>query len=267
MLLDRNRKPVSATPTGHEILVRAREAMTILQDIPSYVEERKQDLSGTLRLGIIPTLSQYLLPLFLQPFLEAHRGLDIEIHETDSEHMLEELREIRLDCGILALPTGVTGLTERPLFYEEFMAYLPPDHPQGDGGASIILDRLGWDEMLLLSEGHCLRDQVIDLCGRSRERSNRLAFETGSIESLKALVDQGLGYTLLPELATANLPSEREAQLYRLAAPRPSRRIGLVFHPGLVRVRLLEALEEAIMAGLPEKVRRNQATAGWVPWR
>jgi LysR family hydrogen peroxide-inducible transcriptional activator len=266
--LDRSRKPIEVTETGALFVAKGKELKSLVTDLTTVLEGERENLSGKLTLGIIPTLSQYLLPLFLKPFLEEHPGLHIEVHEMTSEPLLAGLRQHRIDLALLALPAAGPGLAERPLFTEEFVAYFPPGYwPPEAPPARLPLSELHREQMLLLAEGHCLRHQVLSLCHHpSQPTTNRLEFETGSLESLKAMVDQGLGYTLLPELASMNLDAERQDQVRFLSEPCPSRRVGFVHRQGFPRLRLMRLLEAAIRAGLPAKVRRNEE--GFVvPWK
>lgn len=263
-LLDRLSRPVRPSPAASQIIDRARTAVQTLAAIPGMAEEYSSHISGTVRIGIIPTLSQYLLPLFLRDYLDAHPGLHLEITEAQSAAILKGLRTFDLDFGILALPEEREGLEHRSLFFEEFVVYLPT---AGGNPGRIEITGLDRREMLLLAEGHCLRDQIVDLCGLTAERkSSRVEFETGSLESLISLVDQGLGYTLLPELATAGLTDEQKSRCHPIAPIAPVREIGMVYHPAYVRPSLLDATAAAISAGLPEKVRAN-TPARRVPWR
>jgi LysR family hydrogen peroxide-inducible transcriptional activator len=263
-LFDRLVRPVQVSPAAEEFVERARSAIQSLAALPAMAADSGGNVSGALRVGVIPTVSQYLLPLFLRDFLDAHPELHIEITEAKSADILTAIRKFELDLGILAPPADQQGLRTRPLFYEEFLVYLPPG---GGNPGRIEISGLDRKEMLLLAEGHCLRDQIVDLCSlRNERRKSRVEFETGSLESLIALVDQGLGYTLLPELAAATLDGEQRKRCHRIVPAAPVREIGMVYHPAFVRPSLLEKSAEAIVAGLPEKVRRNSAEHR-VPWQ
>ncbi|MFW5880123.1 MAG: hydrogen peroxide-inducible genes activator [Spirochaetota bacterium] len=270
VLLDRSRKPVLPTESGRELLARGREALRLIRQIPETIHSREQEISGRMRVGIIPTLSQYLLPRFLKPFLAAHPRVRVQVYETLSDRIIDDLRIYKLDVGILSLPTGASGLEERSLFHEEFVGYFPNGYELSQGvplPTVLTLGELRWEEMLLLAEGHCFRDQAVNICRRQEMGvGGRLEFETGSLESLKRLVEQGLGYTLLPELAVPDLAEEFRGNVRRLAEPRPTREIGALVHPGFGKRRLLAALETAIVDCLPPKVRANSGS-NRVPWR
>jgi len=263
-LLDRLSKPVGIAPGAEEIIERARFALQMLHSMSQIADDQRDDETGTLSVGIIPTLSQYLLPLFLRDFLESHPRLHLRISEKRSSEIIADIKAFRLDCGILALPVGKEGLIEDFLFHEEFLAYMPPGKKIDD---ILTLARLDLHEMLLLTEGHCLRDQIVDICGSPERRlESRLEFETGSLESLKRLVDQGLGFTLLPELSAAGFDGERRGRVKSLSPVPPMRRIGLVYNPAFSRPALLKTLERTILERLPPKVRENGGAFS-VPWK
>ncbi len=270
VLIDRAARPMRASADARDILRQAREALQIMQAIPVMAAEQRSSLGGSLRIGIIPTLGPYLLPRFLGDFISAHPNLKMSVSEINSDDIIEGIRADRLDIGILALPSGTSGLVEESLFLEEFYAYLPPGFAYGDGktpAGRVDIRRLGWEGMLLLTEGHCLRDQIIDLCKiPERRRSNALEFASGSLESLKLLVERGLGYTLIPELAASGENRESKCHILPLASPAPARDIGILRHPGFIRHSLLAHLKEHISRSLPESIRRAKNLTT-VPWK
>lgn len=263
-LINRISKPVSAAPGTEEILERSRSALQLLRSIPKIADDHCENLTGTLSIGIIPTLSQYVLPLYLNEFLIRHPGLHLQISEKQSSDIIRDIMAFRLDCGILALPVGKEGLVEEILFNEEFLAYMPPGKEIDE---IVSIARLDLSEMLLLTEGHCLRDQIVDICGSpERKLESRLELETGSLESLKKLVDQGLGFTLLPELSTAGLNKEQLERVKPLGPIPPTRQIGIIYHPAYSRPSLLKQMSTSIQKKLPEKVRKNSSRNS-VPWK
>jgi len=268
-LFDRLQKPVAPTAAGRLVLAHAAPALAHLRQIPANLEHRRHELAGQCRIGVIPTVSQYLLPLFLKGFLDAYPAIDVEVHEEISDRIIEDIRSYRIDIGILALPTGSSGLDEIGLYHEEFVGYFPDSYELVAGGLpdTLTANQLIWKDMLLLAEGHCFREQTIDICHRQEvKESSRLEFESGSIESIKRFVEQGLGYTLLPELATRGLGAHEQSRLRRFADPPPTRHVGLIVHPGYIQRDLLEALKRSIVGALPGKIRENTG-ANHIPWR
>lgn len=265
VLLDRLSRPVRESPQANPLIERARTAIQSLSALPAMAADRGSALTGRLRVGIIPTLSQYLLPLFLREFIDEHPGLRVEVSELQSARVLDGLRDFALDLGILVPPARLDGLESRTLFHEKFLVYLPPG---GKRAGQIELRGLDQGEMLLLTEGHCLRDQIIDLCGQNdSDRKSRVAFATGSLESLIALVDQELGFTLLPELVTPTLTGEQRGRCHEIAPKPPVREIAMVYHPAFVRPALLESAAQAILGNLPTEVRANGSGSAvfWYP--
>jgi len=263
VLIDRLARPVAPVPGAIEILRRAREAVQLFKSIPSLAAEESGTFEGEFKIGIIPTLGQYLVPLFLEGFMKDFCSLRLTVSELQSDSILDQVRDFRLDCGILALPTKSEGLDEVPLFLEEFLAYLPPGRESSE---RINVDSLKGEGLLLLNEGHCLRDQILEICASSRgEGASRLAFGTGSLESLKKLVDQGVGHTILPELSVADMDAARKTRVHPLGPIAPLRSIGLLSHPANSRPKLLGHLAKAIKEGLPPAVRnrRNGAVIAW----
>ena len=263
-LIDRLSRPALPHPDALEIIDRARIAMRSLAALPSIASDMASSASGTLRIGVIPTLSPYLLPRFLRGFLDSFPDLHVEVTEAQSADVLDGIRAFDLDLGIMVPPDDLEGLVNRQLFFEEFVVFLPPGN---ENPGAIAINRLDRGELLLLAEGHCLRDQVVDLCGdlAVRKRS-RVEFQTGSLDSLIALVDQGLGYTLLPELAVETLTEEQRDRCHVIAPTPPVREVGIMYHPAFVRPSLLEATADSVRAGLPPKVVGNAAAAR-IPWR
>jgi len=263
-LLDRVRHPAGPAPGAEEILSRAKSAIQLFQSIPALADEQRDSITGELRVGIIPTLAQYLLPLFLESFLKDFPSLHLKISELQSEEILKQIRDFALDCGVLALPTKEYGLSERPLFLEEFFAYLPPGN---SGTGRIDVSSLKREGLLLLNEGHCFRDQVVELCGPAQNyKPARIAFETGSLESLKKLVDQGIGHTLLPELSILDMDGERRSRVHPLGPVAPLRSVGLVYHPAYSRPKLIDLFSSAIKDGLPHPI-KNRKSEVFLPWR
>lgn len=269
-LLDRSAKPVVPTGSGRLVLERAEASRRLFESIGAVLGEGRTEVSGRVVLGVIPTLSQYLVPRFLADFLKAHPAVTMELREETSDDILRGLRSGSIDFGILAVPASDPALEESSLFYEEFVGYFPRDYSiegiSGSGG-TLRVEALPWRDMLLLAEGHCFRDQVVDICHRGESSAGRrLEFETGSLESLKRLVEQGLGYTLLPELAALEVDSDGPGRLIPLAPPCPSRELGLVYPRGCSRLGVRDALVAAVRSCLPAKLRRNAGERA-VPWR
>lgn len=260
-LFDRSKKPVLVTPEGEPALRQMRAVLRETERLGQVIAER-DELSGSYRLGVIPTLASSVLPLFLREFLERYPRIELTIEELQTDAILERLRADTLDAGIAATPLNVPGSQETPLGYEPFFAYLPPDDPLLRKKSVSEAD-LSARELWVMPEGHCFRTQVLSFCNAPAfTASSRVHFESGSFETLVRLVDKGLGATILPALVVQQLPSERRvAQVRRLAGPTPTREIGLVIARadwrGSVNAALAELVRERLDEALGPKPRRS----------
>lgn len=252
-LFDRSRQPVVPTEVGQVILLQAREVVQAARRIPEIVKESSDEISGELRLGIIPTLAPYLLPLFIGSFMNRFAGVSVQIQELTTEHIVEQLRKGLLDVGLAVTPLHEMGLTEKPLFEEPFVGYVADSHllarQRELSGADLQADGL-W----LLTEGHCFRDQVVNLCGADLRSRSALRYETGSLETLIKLIDRQEGFTLLPYLATLDMDEPRRARLRPLGDPKPVRQVSLLLHRNGLKRRLIDALHREILAHLPPEM-------------
>ena len=210
-IFDRTRQPVMPTRQGEEIVRRARLILAEVNGLRNFAMELKEEATGELRLGIIPTLAPYLLPLFLKSFREKNPGLTLFIKDLKTDEILAGLKKGELDMGLLATPLHEAKLTEHFLFCEELFAY-------ADGCYGISKDKpltpqeLDFDNLWLIEEGHCLRSQVMNLCELEQydARNVNLHYEAGSIETLINIVDLHKGMTIIPELAVFNLRMSQE---------------------------------------------------------
>lgn len=263
LVFDRSKQPVVPTETGLLILAQAREVIQAARRIPEIVQDTNNDLSGELRLGIIPTLAPYLLPYFIGSFIEKRPAVTIQIQELMTEHIVERLRTGMLDVGLVVTPLQESGLYEQPLFHEPFVLYTSDNQPIAEKEIVSIAD-LHHEGLWLLTEGHCFRDQVMNLCGSERKANgftHSLQYETGSLETLIKLIDKQDGFTLLPYLATLDLDETRRKRLRPFADPQPVREVSLVVHRRFLKRKLIETLQREIITHLPKELlvpKRNQ---------
>ncbi len=251
LLFDRSRQPITPTPAGAIILAKAREILHHTDQLYNYVKGEHTSLAGNFQVGVIPTLAPYLLPRFLPSFIEAHPETKLTIRELQTDRIIAQLRDGKIDIGILVTPLGERNIREIPLFNEPFIVYTMAPFAE----APISSAELSQEGLLLLEEGHCFSAQTLELCqNRSDSGLSNLDYRSGSIETLKSLVKGGLGYTLIPALA--ELPDD-EPYLRHFAAPVPAREVSLVVHHSFVRERLLEALRDAIRHAVPDQYRHD----------
>lgn len=252
-LFDRDRKPVVPTGIGTKVIRQARAAVRHTEEIPEVIQAERGTIRGELRLGVIPTLAPYLLPLFVQSFVEDHPGVKLSVSEMVTERIEKELREGSIDAGLLVTPLENDALDEIPLFYEKFYAYLAPSHPLFDK-EYILAEDIDVNKLWLLEEGHCFRSQIQDLCElkRSQVQETSFKYEAGSIETLRKFVERNNGITILPELATLDIREEHRPRLRSFHKPEPVREVSLAVHRTYLKRRLVDALRKAILACLPE---------------
>jgi LysR family hydrogen peroxide-inducible transcriptional activator len=252
-IFDRSKVPVMPTDIGTSIIEQARVTLKESKKIEEIVSHQKGTLKGHLRIGIIPTLAPYLLPLFLPEFLEHYPLVKLHISELNTDTIIKELEAQHLDAGILATPLNRQALTETPLFYEQFVVYISP-------GNKLIRKKymlpgdLDINQLWLLEEGHCLRNQVLNLCELKKRESelHHLDYEAGSIETLRKLVKINQGITIIPELAISDLPEQELDCVRYFKPPAPVREISIVTYRHYVKQRLIEALQKMIVKQLPE---------------
>ena len=228
-LFDRSRVPVTPTEAGKPLILQARKTIAEAQAFTEMALHPGVAVRGTFRLGIIPTVAPYLLHRFVRKFLDTWKDVRLIVHELVTDEIVRQLEEGRLDGGILATPLQNTSLRIRELYKERFYVYAADDHVVTQK-TYIVLDELPTQDMWLLEEGHCLRDQVIDLCGlRKRESEHhRLDYYAGSIESLIRIVDAEHGITIVPECAVEELSDDvRRARIRGFHDPAPVRTIAL----------------------------------------
>lgn len=223
VLFDRSLKRVTPTPIGREIVDSARRIVEEATRIRELASHAKDPMDRTLHLGVIPTLGPYYLPHVLTEVRAAHPKLRLLLREEMTPHMLAHLTEGKLDAGLLALPINDPGLEIRPLFIEPFLAAVPTEHPLA-AASEINIDELAAAGLLLLEEGHCLRDQALEACHLQGLKSEEI--RATSLETLRQMVAMGLGVTLIPSLASS---SSQQVALKPVAAPGASRTIGLVW--------------------------------------
>lgn len=259
-IFDRSKLPVMPTDIGREIIEQARLTLQESKKIEDLVAHQKGTLKGHLRIAIIPTLAPYLLPLFLQYFLEHYPQIKLQISEQNTQNIIRQLEAQQLDAGILATPLNRASLLEIPLFYEQFVVYVAEGNKLMEK-KYVLPGDLDINQLWLLEEGHCLRNQALNLCELKRKESelHSIDYETGSIETLKKMVKINQGITIIPELAMADLGENELDAIRFFKPPAPVREISLVTYRHFVKQRLLEALKTSILNTLPREMLQNRS--------
>lgn len=249
-IFDRTKQPVVPTKEGEELIKLAKAAILKTRFIKEYIDGLKGELKGDLRIGIIPTLAPYLVPLFLGEFVKNAPLLKISIKEMTTPHIIAALDTGDIDIGLLATPANESGLTEYPLFYEEFYAYASSDEKLPKK-KYLLPKEVKVNRLWLLEEGHCFRNQVFNLCQLKKQEASSFNYEAGSIETLINLVDHNKGITLIPKLAVMNLKISQRKNVREFANPKPVREISIVVKNNFIRKKIIDRLTTAITNSLP----------------
>lgn len=257
VIFDRTKKPILLTEKGAKLVEQMRAILLEARKVEEILTEKSgTEVEGELVLGIIPTVAPYLLPRLLPVLAKLYPKLRLKVLELQTHRIVQALEEDQIDLGILATPLNEAKIHERSLYWEAFSVMCQKDHKLARAG-KVQYSNLQFDDIWLLEEGHCLRDQVLDICARRQKKqvSRQFEFESGSLETLKSLVRSYGGYTLLPSLATEELPSG--VKLVPFEAPVPAREIGLVTSRQHYKKNLQDALADAVTKSLPESMREN----------
>ncbi|BAV04893.1 transcriptional regulator, LysR family [Filimonas lacunae] len=250
-LFERAKQPIVPTPMGVVLLEQARITLGEFHKIKELVEEQEQALQGELRVGIIPTVSPYILPRILSPFKQYYPQVKLVIWEQTTDAILQQVKTGQLDCGIVSAPIDDAQLVLQELFSERFIAYIG-DPGKREQDERIDPKDINVEDLWLLDEGHCMRDQVLNFCQlRDRHRQpSHYEYKTGSIETLKKMVEENDGITILPELAILDLTPAQQDRVRPFTAPEPRRSICLVTQRSFLKRMLIGALKEQVLAAV-----------------
>lgn len=259
-IFDRSKQPVVPTETGIAILEQARKIIAERNGLLETIQQQKGIVAGELRIGIIPTLAPYLLPLFIQPFTKKFPFVKLVVHEMMTELIISRLREGKIDAGILVTPLQEPGIKEFVLFYEELMAYVSRKNAVYEKTYLLPQD-IDPNKLWLLEEGHCFRSQIVNLCELKKisKETSHFDYEAGSIETLRRMVEMNDGITIIPELATLDMPVKQSQLIRHFKKPSPMREVSLVVHRNYAKKKLIDVLKEQILQTVPEKIRKNKA--------
>ncbi|WP_345953893.1 LysR substrate-binding domain-containing protein [Mucilaginibacter sp. PAMB04168] len=258
-IFDRARQPISATEVGAEIIAQARVMLAESYKIKEIVTDRQKELSGDLKIGIIPTIAPYLLPRIITRFIEKYPQVKLVVWEQNTEQIIQQLKMGVIDCGILSTPLHENALTEIPVFYENFVAYTSKASKLYKK-KNISPEDIDVEELWVLDEGHCMREQVLNICQRRKSTKGFQHFEynTGSVDTLKRMVDQNNGATILPELALDDLNEKQMDRIRYFKAPEPAREVSIVIQRNFLKRRIIEALKNEILHFIPKKLRTKK---------
>jgi LysR family transcriptional regulator, hydrogen peroxide-inducible genes activator len=251
-LVERHPKNVQLTEVGRQIVARARRMLSEGEEIVALARNNTDPLAGKLKVALIPTIGPYLLPRVMQKIRKAVPDLKLMLYEYQTEELMRRLKEGEFDLGIVALPVEQDGIETRELYKEAFTVALPNAHPLAERSTIRVPDLKG-QTLLLLEDGHCLRDQALEVCSRVDVREAE-DFRATSLETLRHMVVAGLGITLMPELAVESpFGSQRGLAIRQFGKPAPTRTVGAVWRKSSTRVAAIEAVCEVIEGLMPGK--------------
>lgn len=255
IIFDRSKNPIMPTGEGERVIEQARLVVREYKKIFSIIEANKSEVSGEFRLAVIPTLAPYVIPLFAGDFIKKYPDVNLTIEEFKTEEIIELLNKDEIDAGLLVTPIQGENFIERVLFHEPFSVFASKDHELLKK-VKVKDKDLDTRDVWLLNEGHCFRQQVLNLCKVSKGvgQHENLKFESGNLETLKNMVLNSNGYTLLPHLAVLNLSKEKMKHVREFQAPIPTREVSLVHNRIFLKEKIISALEESIVDHLPESL-------------
>ncbi|MGB0895784.1 MAG: LysR substrate-binding domain-containing protein [Flavobacteriaceae bacterium] len=246
-IFDRSKKPIELTSVGQKIVEQAKNIVNESNRISDIIDQEKGFIGGEYKVGIIPTIMPTLLPMFLKTFIKKYPKVELKIKELTTEEIIKQLKEGHIDAALAATPLDDDNLIESPLYYEPFVAYIPNNHRLADKKTIAVTD-LDLEDILLLEDGHCFRDGIINLCNASRANtSKKFKLESGSFETLIKLADENLGMTLLPYLHSKQIQCDDEP-LRHFNDPKPAREVSLLYTKSKLKIQITMALKETIEA-------------------
>ncbi len=261
-IFNRSHSPLTVTPAGERIIAKARSVLREVKEMKEMVSDEKESVFGTFKIGIIPTISPYIIPSFSHDFEKKHKESQLIIDELESDQIITDLKRGKLDIGILVTPLNDREIREIKLYNEPFVFYGSASHPLVKKEEISLKDVQQIDDLWLLKNGHCFKNQVESLC-KNYENKSSIQFQSGSIETLKKMVDKNKGCTLVPEMSISEYDADNIAYFEE---PKPVREVSLIVHKNFTKEALLEIVRKNILAVVPERFEKNERYVR-VKWR
>ena len=258
-IFDRSQQPVCPTPVGIHIIEQAQNILVQANRIKNIIEEEKHSLTGSFKLGILPTVAPYLLPRFFPQLMKKYPDLDIRVVEMKTNDIKKALQTGEIDAGIVASLAGMEELQQPPLFKAQYFAYVSREDALFNNEVIRTSD-LNGEQLWLLDEGHCFRDQLVRFCQMKSARASQLAYHLGSMETFMRMVESGKGVTFIPELAVLQLGDAQKELVRSFAIPCPTRQVVLLTNKNFIRHTLLEVLVKEIKLSVPKEMLSLKAT-------
>ncbi|SNR31329.1 hydrogen peroxide-inducible genes activator [Lutibacter flavus] len=244
-IFNRNKKPIQLTQIGKKIIDQAKIIVDESNRISDIVDQQKGFIGGDFKLGIIPTIMPTLLPMFLKSFIKKYPKINLKIEELTTEEIINKLSEGHIDVAIAATPLENENIKERVLYYEPFVGFVPSEHRLFNK-TTIDINDLNIEDILLLEDGHCFKENVINLCSTFGNKNQHFQLHSGSFDTLIKLSKEGLGMTLLPYLQTLDLNDKDKIFLREFKEPAPAREVSVIYHKSHLKIHLIEALKNTI---------------------
>lgn len=254
-IFDRTKQPVIPTEMGISIIAQARVVLRESGIIRHMISEQKDTMTGEIRIGIIPTIAPYLLPPLFKNIREKYPQVTLIVREIITEEIVQELKNNRLDCGIVVTPLKDASIKEDILFYEELFIYVSRNNALYNK-KYVLPTEIDPNQLWLLEEGHCFRSQILNLCELQKYSSLHFRYETGNIETLKRMVDKSDGITILPELAVMEFTKSQLKMVKRVKDPSPAREVSLVTHRDHLKTKLIKLLKEEVLSIVPKPMQK-----------
>lgn len=258
-IFDRSKSPVIPTEVGEKIIEQAKTILKESKQLSDIANFKEDELRGTFKVGIIPTIAPYLVPLFLRSFVKNHPEIDLIFEELLTSELIEKLGNDQIDAGIMATPVEQSFIYTEDLYVEPFVGYLSAGHTLLDKKL-LTVDDLDRTNIWLLNEGHCFRDQAVKLCKESNKKKQAaIEFKSGNLETLKRLVEQNFGMTLLPWTAVQEFDSNcANAVIKEFEDPIPSRKVRLVFGRKHLKQTIIAAFKKSICDNIPDVLKSEE---------
>lgn len=246
LIFDRSKKPIELTEVGRKLVKQAKNIVNESHRIQDIIDQEKGYVGGEFKLGIIPTIMPTLLPMFLRAFIKKYPKINLKIEELTTEEIISRINEGHLDAAIAATPLENETIKERVIYYEPFVGYIPESH-RLNPVKELEIEQLDLEDMLLLEDGHCFRNGVINLCKAFKDSSHEsFQLESGSFETLTKLSNEGLGMTLLPYLHTLDIHDKDKSKLRYFKEPSPAREVSIIYHQSELKMHIIDAIYNLI---------------------
>ena len=251
ILFDRSKKPIQATDQGLKIIEQAQKVLAEVNHVYDIKDSLNKEVGGEIRVGVIPTVSPYLLPLFASTFTKNYPKVKLKTEEMITEAIIQALLSDDIDIGIMATPLNESGVFEYPVYEEKMLVYAAPECELAKHDLIKVND-LDGNDLWLLNEGHCFRSQILNVCSsyKVNHEDSNFTFESGSIDTLIRMVDMQGGFTIIPELLLPYLSNRQKKNVRSFEEPVPSRQISIVSRRKHLKQRQIEALKDEIIKGV-----------------